>query len=205
MKSHNWINSLLIVVVGILVLVGDGGAGGTRFPSGLSADSTSPASGEVRGATFTSTGLVTFASGLISGAFNVNGETTTDGFTEGGGTVTVTPTSGSYTLTEANLLAGNVITFTASTTMPALTLALPATTTLTTLLASDGDKRSWIIENPFTAAATTTTISAGTGIDLQEPDGQNVVIGINNYAWLACFREASTDVVCSVSETIPAD
>ena len=68
-----------------------------------------------------------------------------------------------------------------------------------------GDYRTWVIENGYTAAATTTTIAAGTGIDLQEPDGQNVVVGINNYAFLTCFREASTDIVCSFDETIPAD
>ena len=49
------------------------------------------------------------------------------------------------------------------------------------------------------------TLAAGTGVDLQESDGQNVVIGINNYAWLTCFRELSSDIVCRVDETIPAD
>jgi hypothetical protein len=142
---------------------------------------------------------------ITNGGITASGETVVQGFTEGGGTVTVTPVTSTVTLTQANLLAGNVITFTASTTMPALTVTLPATSTMTTLLASDGNRRNWVIENPFTAAATTTTIAAGTGVDLQEPDGQNVVIGINNYAWLTCFREASTDVVCSISETIPAD
>jgi hypothetical protein len=98
----------------------------------------------------------------------------------------------------------NIITFTASTTQAALTVTLPATTTFP-LPGDAGAYRTWVIENPFTAAATTTTIAAGTGIDLQEPDGQNVVIGINNYAFLTCFREASTDIVCRVDETIPAD
>lgn len=125
--------------------------------------------------------------------------------TEGGGVVTLTPTSNAITMTEANLLAGNVFTFTASSTMPALTVTLPATSTMTTFIPNAGDMHRFVIENPFLAAATTTTIAAGAGIDLQEPDGQNVVIGITNYAWLTCYREASTDVVCSVDETIPAD
>jgi len=125
-------------------------------------------------------------------------------FYQGGGTKTVTPTSGTVTLTAANMRDTNVITFTASTTQAALTATLPASTTFP-LASEAGSYRTWVIENPFTAAATTTTIAAGTGIDLQEPDGQNVVIGINNYAWLTCFREASTDIVCSVDETIPAD
>ena len=123
---------------------------------------------------------------------------------EAGGLTTVTPTSAAVTLAFADMSTSNVITFTASTTMPALTATLPASTTFP-LGTEAGSTRSWKIENPFTAAATTTTIAAGTGIDLQEPDGQNVVIGITNYAWLECFRKANSDIVCKVNETIPAD
>lgn len=135
----------------------------------------------------------------VYGYFNVHGA-----FTQGGGVKTVTPTSATVALTGADLRDANVITFTASSTMPALTATLPASSTIP-LSAEAGSYRSWVIENPFLGAATTTTIAAGTGIDLQEPDGQNVVIGIDNYAWLTCFREASTDVVCRVDESIPAD
>lgn len=142
--------------------------------------------------------------GAIAGP-DIYGYLTVHGpFAQGGGVKTVTPTSGAVTLTAADMRDSNVITFVASTTMPALTVTLPATTTFP-LASEAGAYRSWVIENPFTAAATTTTIAAGTGIDLQEPDGQNVVIGINNYAWLTCFRELSTDIVCRVDETIPAD
>lgn len=125
-------------------------------------------------------------------------------FSQGGGVTTVTPVTNTVTLTSAQMIDSNIITFTASSTQGALTATLPATTTFP-LGTRPGMYRSWVIENPFTAAATTTTIAAGTGIDLQEPDGQNVVIGINNYAFLTCFREASSDIVCRVDETIPAD
>lgn len=178
------------LVGGALQLVGDNQSalGGTRFPSGLSADSTSPSSGEVRGTTLT-----------------ITDSASTQEFTQGGGVTTVTPTSASVTLTESQLLDANVITFTASSTQPALTVTFPATSTMSTLLPNAGDYRNWIIENPFTGAATTTTIAAGTGIDLQEPDGQDVVIDIDDYAWVTCFREASTDVVCRIDKSIPAD
>lgn len=129
-------------------------------------------------------------------------------FTQGGSITTATPDDATYTVTYADMVDASVITFTASTTMPALTATLPASTTFP-LPEARGSSRTWVIENPFTAAATTTTIAAGTGIDLQEPDGQNVVIGINNYAFLNCIRGADSgapqDIVCSVDETIPAD
>lgn len=125
-------------------------------------------------------------------------------FSQGGGSNSIDPVDGTYTLAFADMNDYNVITFDASSTQAALTVTLPASTSFP-LAQESGAYRSWVIENPFTAAATTTTIAAGTGVDLQEPDGQNVVLGINNYAWLTCFREASTDVVCRVDETIPAD
>lgn len=143
--------------------------------------------------------LGALASPEVYSNMNVHGA-----FSQGGGVTTASPVSASYTLTSADLVESNVIRFTASSTMPALTVTLPASTTFP-ILEKPGASRTWIIENPFTAAATTTTVAAGTGIDLQEPDGQNVVIGINNYAWLTCYRELSSDVVCSVDETIPAD
>ena len=76
--NHNWVNTLLIVAVGILVLVGGNqpGQGGTRYPSGLSADSTSPSAGEVRGTTLTTTGLATLSSATLSSTLAVTGATT---------------------------------------------------------------------------------------------------------------------------------
>ena len=134
-----------------------------------------------------------------------NNTVTADGFTYGGTFTTLAQTASTYTLTEAEMIASNGFTFTASTTQPALSLTLPATSTMTTLLASSGDTRQWLVVNPFAGSATTTTIVAGTGVDLQEPDGQNVVIGSTNYAYLTCTRLPSTNVVCKVDETIPAD
>ena len=124
---------------------------------------------------------------------------------QGGGLSTVAQTdSATHTLTFAEMIDANIITFTLNAAQAALTVTLPASTTFP-LPMKVGSYRTWVIENPFTAAATTTTIAAGTGIDLQEPDGQNVVIGINNYAFLTCLRLATSDIVCRVDETIPAD
>lgn len=125
-------------------------------------------------------------------------------FSEGGLSTTVTPVTSTVTLTAAQLESAKIITFAASSTQAALTVTLPASTTFP-LAREAGAYRTWVIDNPFTAAATTTTIAATTGVDLQEPDGQNVVIGIDNYAWLTCFRLANTDIGCRVDETIPAD
>lgn len=84
------------------------------------------------------------------------------------------------------------------------TLTLPATSTLKYFIPNPGDHYSIIVENAATAA-TTTTIAAGAGMDLQEPDGQNVVIGQNNYAIITFWRDSTTDMVVTVDEHIPAD
>lgn len=126
-------------------------------------------------------------------------------FSQAGGVGTVPQTaSATHTLTFAEMNDFNIITFTLNAAQAALTVTLPATTTFP-LGTWAGAYRSWVIENPFTAAATTTTIAAGTGIDMQEPDGQNVVIEINDYAWMTCFRLANSDIVCNIDESIPAD
>lgn len=124
--------------------------------------------------------------------------------TVGGDVYATTTTAGAETLTAYQLEKNRLFRYLGSATAAAMTVTLPATSTIS-FMPNPGDTRTWIIENGYTAAATTTTIAAGAGIDLQEPDGQNVVIGINNYAFLTCFREVSTDIVCRVDETIPAD
>lgn len=146
------------------------------------------------------------SAGTISGsAMTLTGETTVEGFTQGGGVLNISTTNAARTLTQAEMLASNVIEIESTATGAALTLTLPATSTMSTLIGTAGNVREWIIENNHTAAATTTTVAAGTGIDLLEPDGQNVVIGINNTATLKCWRKETTDVGCIVDETIPAD
>ena len=125
-----------------------------------------------------------------------------------GGTVRATTTEdgvSAETLTAALLDNHKVFRYTTNQFADAMTITLPASSTMPNIIPYAGDTRTWIFENGYTAAATTTTLAAGTGIDLQEPDGQNVVIGINNYAFLTCFRESSSDIVCKVDETIPAD
>lgn len=129
-----------------------------------------------------------------------------DGMTDGGGVYSSTTgaTIAAGTVSSAIMKKNKVLRF-GGPFSAAFTLTLPASTTMGDVLERPGDSRTWIIENTNDAAATTTTIAAGAGMDLQEPDGQNVVIGINNYAFLTCYRELSTDIVCMVDETIPAD
>ena len=181
--------------------------GGTRFPNGISADSTSPSAGEVRGTTLTSTGAATLASSNVTGALDVDGETTVDGFTQGAGcTVLTDANGGTYTLTEAELLAANCFEFAAGGAGQAtIALTLPATTTMTTLLSEEGGFREWVYDSSALAAATTTTVTAGTGIDLIGVTTNDDVIDGGEYARLSCWRKTNTDVACITSELLNVD
>lgn len=129
------------------------------------------------------------------------GTTTVAGFTQGNGVFATS--SGSGTLTEAILLENNVIDYNQS--IVSATLTLPATSTMTTLIPNAGDFRQWVIRSATTTSSQSFTVAAGAGMDLQEPDGQNVVIGTTNFAWITMYRKSDGDVIVKVDETIPAD
>lgn len=126
-------------------------------------------------------------------------------FSQGGGVLrfTATTTQGARTLTQAELADNSVIEILA-TSSPALVLTLPATSTLTTLLPNAGDSRTWFIDNQQ-AAATTTTIAAGTGIDLVAYTTNDDVIDGLEISQLTCWRKVNRDVYCLTTEILKAD
>lgn len=126
-------------------------------------------------------------------------------FTQGGAILsfTATSTQDARTLTQAELEQNSIINI-VSTSSPALTLTLPATSTLTRLIKTPGDSREWYIDNQH-AAATTTTIAAGAGIDLIAVTANDDVIDGLETSRLTCYRKANTDVMCIVSELLKAD
>jgi hypothetical protein len=208
------IDSLFETLSGVLSPTEEVSVGsGTRYPSGLSADSTSPSAGEVRGATFTSTGAATFGgavsatNGTFSGTLDVSGETVVEGFTQGGGVLSTTSPISAYTMTEAELLASNV--FEINSTLAASTWTLPATSTMATLLATSGNTRSWLFHNATTSAGITLTIAAGSGIDLIGVTTGDDVIDETEYSELTCWRLFSTgaalDITCKITELLAAD
>lgn len=82
----------------------------------------------------------------------------------------------------------------------ATTYTFPASSTLSHYIPQSGMCANVLLEN---SGDSNLTLAAGTGIDMQEPDGQNVVIGTTNFANLLLCRQANTDIVIIVDETIP--
>lgn len=170
-----------------------------KFVAGLTA-------GQYDEFSISSAGAVTTSGNMsVTGDVAVVGGTVVDEFTQGGGIITIATTSATYTMTAAELAGGNVISISSVTGAAALTLTLPATSTLTTVIPNTGDSRDWWIKNAHTAAATTTTIAVGTGIELQGVGTGSDVINGGVWGSLSCYREASTDIVCAIEEFVAAD
>lgn len=150
--------------------------------------------------------------GAAAGTDHTNHERFLAGITDGGPVYATATVVSAETLSASVLEKNKVLRYTASSTAPngtvaAITVTLPASSTMSSVLKYPGDTRSWVIENGYTAAATTTSIAAGAGIDLQIPEttGADAVININGYGFLTCFREVSTDIVCRLDETVVGD
>jgi len=157
-------------------------------------------------------GTMTFTNsyGAASGTEHYNYESFYNGalarkFTQGGGVLqfTATTTQAARTLTQQEMEDNAVIEI-LSTTSPALVLTLPATSTMTRLLPKPGDFRTWFIDNQH-AAATTTTITAGAGIDLVAYTTNDDVIDGQEISQLTCWRKKNTDVYCLTTEILKAD
>lgn len=117
---------------------------------------------------------------------------------------TATSTQTGFTLTAAQLRDNSQIDMVSTDTVTQ-TLTLPATSTITTFLVDAGTCRSWLINN-LHAAATTTTIAAGTGWDLMAPSTADDVIDGLESSWLTACRQVDGDITGILSdENVHAD
>lgn len=144
------------------------------------------------------------------------GDTNVDSFVQGGAVLNASSSlTDAITLTAAQVCDSNVIhvnsdaTSTTNGMDASIDITLPATTTLfADCLTTNGDDITFMFENRAVTAASTTQIVAGGGMDLVEPDGQNVEIGGGNYALIKIVRtDKSTTIqaMTSVDEHIAAD
>jgi hypothetical protein len=203
-KIHEWVNTALIVVLLVMGLVGNNqssfGATGTRFPNGLSADSTSPVAGELRGTTLTITGAMTAAAATLSGLFTV------DAGTNNSYSLATTTSATTYTLLAADI--GNYDTIRQDLTGGATTFTLPASSTITALVPSAGDraKTCWM---PLTNSL---IFAAGTGIDIMVATSTNngggdydLTIAAGGVGCIEWFRQTDTDITAGLIEYENAD
>lgn len=125
--------------------------------------------------------------------------------TDGGGILRINQTGAARTLTDAEMANNAEIVIDSATGAAALALTLPATSTMKLTLPKVGQTREWIIQNNHTAAATTTTITTNTGINLQGDTANDDVINGGVTGTLKCHREYDLSVLCIVSEKVNAE
>lgn len=205
-KYHNWINTALIVALFIVVAVGgnqpdqkESLGGGSRFPNGISADSAAPSAGETRGTTLTITNTASVSGLLTTNAGHLKSYTNA-----------TSTTATTQTLAQADILGYDTILLTPNT--GALTLTLPATSTLTSFIPSAGDMQETCLYNATSTASQTITLAAGTGIDLERvatstSSGSAGIFAIqaNNSVCLKFIRETDTDISVLATPFIDAD
>lgn len=141
------------------------------------------------------------------GDLTSTGETAVQGFTQGGGVGTLTDANGgTYTLTQAELLASNYLKFAAGGAgQEVIALAMPATSTMTTLIPNAGDCREWVYDSSALSAATTTTLTLGTGHDIIAYTTNDDVIDGGEYSQIKMCRQPDGDVTTFVTEMLNAD
>jgi hypothetical protein len=86
-----------------------------------------------------------------------------------------------------------------------IVLQLPTSDQFKLILPNVGDFREWTYDASALAAATTTTILAGTGIDLIGVTNADDVIDGAEYARISCWRKSGSSVACITSELLNTD
>lgn len=142
--------------------------------------------------TLTVTGATTL------GTVTTSGTTTNTGFVKAtGGTVkssvnSTSTTATSYTLTQADIWKYSSILMTPNT--GSLTLTLPASSTLTSMIPTAGDEQDTLFVNASTTAGITVTFAAGTGTSLRNSTS-TLAVPANSTAFLQFVRKANSDIL----------
>lgn len=196
-KIHEWINTVLVAFVLVLVLVGgnhqSGSLGATPTTFLPSYGFTSIAVGTGCDQQYTTcTAASIFPSGSIvtSGGLYAG-----QGLTEGGLDAIAT-TSTNYTLLQSDLLSASLVSFTAN--GGSATINLPASSTLTSYIPNAGDITSEVFYNASTTAAITLTVAGGTGTTLLSASS-TAIIQSQKAANLKFVRLPNTSIIVLMS------
>ena len=117
------------------------------------------------------------------------------GFQSGGDLMATTSpdTASAYTLLSAEI--DQDISYIEWTPNLNITLTTMASSSMYWLGENAGDTRTYDFYNASTTAASTITFAAGTGVDLQEDEGETVVVNGLEIAQLVFLRKSDSDVI----------
>ena len=118
-----------------------------------------------------------------------------DNISVGGSVFATSSTASSYTLTTAELNRDRKISLISWTVNVNTTLTTMASTSAPLVGLRPGEFYSVLFYNASTTAASTATFAAGTGVDLQEDEGETVIVNGLEIARLTFLKKADTDVI----------
>ena len=145
---------------------------------------------------------ITSDTGTFSSTLTVTGETNVVNFVQGGGSYS-TSSASHVVLTAAQMCDNSYIKVTP--TSGAINVTTAATSTLIAdCIPAVGDRVSFYFENGATGA-TTTTIVAGSGVDLIEPSGGDVVIEQNEDAFIEMLNVDGSTIKIFITSLQAAD
>lgn len=130
--------------------------------------------------------------GAVVGPDVYNHMTFHQSFTKGGTQVATTSTAATYTLTTDELR--QEVSYISWTPGVSTTLTTMASTSNPLSLLKTGESMEVYFYNASSTAAATVTFAAGTGVDLQEDEGETVVVNGLEMARLTFVKKADTDV-----------
>ncbi len=194
-KIKEWSGVVALVAIILFQAFGPsagnvGGPSGTRYPNGISADTTSPVAGQVRGTTLSITGA-----SILGGALTADA----GALTQGGGVRATSTVNTAETLLASDFDTENTIDYTFNGAVAGGTVTLPASTTLP-LSTTPGAMRTIWVRNATSTAATVLTIAGNTGTLLKIASTSPSSAGIlgdtdaGNYARLDFLRKANSDI-----------
>ncbi len=196
-KYHEWINTGLILLVAILLVVGgnQSGVGNSTASFWNTAGGYRVGGTEVisssRALSVTSATLSTTLD--VTGAVTVAGATIVDEFTQGG-SILATSTDGTAT----TFLASDLLTYSGwevTVNGADSTWTFPASSTLSAIVPSAGDSRTWTIVNATSTAAIDVIFAAGTGSAIKGSCGGGLTLDEASHGTLSLFRKANSDIV----------
>lgn len=187
--NHNWINTLLIALVAILVWVGG------NQPVALGGLTNYDEVGTTEGYEVDDSQVIdgngNYVGAITATTITASGATSVETFTEGGGIRATSTDDTSATLLASDFDVENMIEFTPE--LTGITLTGPASSTLSSFVPNASDHRSLMLCNATTTAATPFTFAAGAGTNLHQATS-TMAIGTGMCAVLEFYRATDTDI-----------
>jgi len=158
---------------------------------------------EIFSAGITLEDTLTATDAALSSTLSVTGETNVSSFTQGGGSYTSADGSTHVVLTAAQMCDNGYIGITP--TAAGINVTTPSAAALIAdCIPTIGDRASFYYEN-LASGATSTTMVAGSSIDLIEPTGGDVVIDQNEDAFIEFLNVDGTNVKVIIHSLQVAD